>query len=248
MTDDDMSINSSELTPTAVRELLERQSILLRLTVHELRRPQVVVNGWLSLILDGSLGTPATPAHLAEALTAMAGAVREMAALTDGLAAVAQQVDGLADVLVRRPCPLQSVVADAIAAVEPEARARRVAIERRGAQVAATVDPDRIRIALVNLLGNAVRHSPAGGTVDVATRTEDGMVAIEVHDGGPGVPPEIAERIFEPWCRGPADSDGLGLGLWIVRRIVEWHGGRVTVQSTPGRGATFRLALPRHRI
>jgi signal transduction histidine kinase len=247
LADNDIICTGGALTPTAVRELLERQSVLLRLTVHELRRPQVVVNGWLSMILDGSLGTPAAPDHLDRAFAAMASAVREMALLTDGLAAVAEQDDGLADVLRRRPCRLQSVIAEAIAAVEPDARAREVGVEVRGADAAATVDPDRIRTALVNLLGNAVRHSPQGGTVRVDVQAAGDTVTMAVSDEGPGVPPEIAGRIFEPWCRGATDSGGFGLGLWIVRRIVEWHGGRVTVQSAPGLGATFRVELPRSR-
>jgi signal transduction histidine kinase len=238
---------SSDLTPTAVRELLDRQSALLRLTVHELRRPQVVVKGWLSMIVDGSLGSPVVHAQFDQALAAMAGAVQEMATLTDGLAAVAQQDDGMVDVLRYRPCRLQSVVADAVAAVEPEARSRQVSIEQGGPQVAARLDPDRLRIALVNLLGNAVRHSPSGSTVTVAVQAEAGAVTIAVSDEGPGIPPEVAEHIFDPWYRGPSDSDGLGLGLWIVRRIVEWHRGRVTVYTTPGHGSTFCVVLPWHR-
>lgn len=108
-------------------------------------------------------------------------------------------------------------------------------------------DPARLRQALENLVANARKHSPAGLpiTVDVnREQRQDGPWAlVSVKDQGPGISPELMPRLFERFVRGPG-SKGLGLGLYLVRSIAEAHGGTLTVQSEPGRGALFVLALP----
>lgn len=108
-------------------------------------------------------------------------------------------------------------------------------------------DSNRIRQALENLVGNALKHSPAGVPVliDVAQeQRENGPWALlSVQDQGPGIAPELMPRIFERFVRG-ATSKGLGLGLYLVRSIAEAHGGTLTVHSEPGEGARFTLALP----
>lgn len=115
-------------------------------------------------------------------------------------------------------------------------------------------DPKRLRQALENLLGNALKHSPPGATVTVDVAEETGDVAeetgdtgtlavITVRDEGPGIPPELLPRLFERFAIGPG-SEGLGLGLYLARGIAEAHGGTLTAESKPGRGAAFRLALP----
>jgi signal transduction histidine kinase len=121
----------------------------------------------------------------------------------------------------------------------------------RGANVTAetpaglVVDGDaaRLRQALDNLIGNAVGHSPAGGLVTVSVRDSGGLVEIDVRDEGEGLDPADMERVFEPGVRLTSARPGQGLGLAIVKAIAEAHGGTVTVESSPGRGATFTLAL-----
>jgi signal transduction histidine kinase len=106
-------------------------------------------------------------------------------------------------------------------------------------------DPDRIDLALSNLLINAVRHGPPGRPVRVRARHVDGGVRIEVQDDGPGIDSEYQPRLFEKFYRVPGSAPGgAGLGLSIVRDVVEAHGGKVGVQSTPGAGATFWIELP----
>jgi signal transduction histidine kinase len=104
----------------------------------------------------------------------------------------------------------------------------------------------RILQILVNLLGNAVRHSPGGGRIEVAIALGDGEARIEVADQGPGIAAEDQARIFDKFERiDRSDPNGSGLGLYISRRLARAMGGRLEVESVPGEGARFRLALPR---
>jgi signal transduction histidine kinase len=107
-------------------------------------------------------------------------------------------------------------------------------------------DRERLRQVLVNLLDNAIKYSPAGTAVVLATGTENGLAHIEVRDHGPGIRPEDQKVIFEKFGRLHVDGGkpGTGLGLFIAQSIAEAHGGTLTVRSAPGRGATFRLGLP----
>ncbi|HEY7678361.1 MAG TPA: ATP-binding protein [Candidatus Methylomirabilis sp.] len=131
------------------------------------------------------------------------------------------------------------------------------AMDRAGVTVEREADPPRIRLradrqrlqeALLNVLLNAVQAMPQGGKVRLQTSLEGGGgdgplgVAIQISDTGPGVPPEQAERIFKPFYT--TRPDGTGLGLAVVRQVVEEHGGSVAVRCSPGEGATFVVRLP----
>jgi len=113
--------------------------------------------------------------------------------------------------------------------------------------IAERADPERLRQALENLIGNALAHAPAGTPVRVEVAEErraDGTWAIlSVRDAGPGIPPALLPTLFDRFARGPA-SQGLGLGLYLARGIAQAHGGTLTVESHLGAGTTFRLALP----
>ena len=136
--------------------------------------------------------------------------------------------------------------------VEVAAKAR--ALGRRQwtvAEVAETVilaDGQRLTQALLQLAANAVQHTGDGDRIAIGSTTSGGRVRLWVSDTGPGIAPEDHERIFERFARGsePRRSDGAGLGLTIVRTIVQAHGGVVRVDSAPGQGATFTLELPAH--
>ncbi|HEV2125558.1 MAG TPA: ATP-binding protein, partial [Chloroflexota bacterium] len=117
-------------------------------------------------------------------------------------------------------------------------------------------DPERLRQALENVVGNAIKHSEEGTPVTITLDTEppNGADAeqgrarrrwaiLDVADQGPGVPPEVLPHLFTKFASGPGSS-GLGLGLYLASRIAAAHGGTLTVDSTPGKGARFRFALP----
>jgi signal transduction histidine kinase len=131
---------------------------------------------------------------------------------------------------------------------------RDVAVRRAEPTGAPTDAPalvlgDRARLERVreNLASNAVKFSPDGGTVLIVVSTTDDEVAVSVSDEGPGIGPAEQEAVFQPFHRsaGSETVPGIGLGLSIVRQLVERHGGTVSLTSSPGHGATFTVRLPR---
>lgn len=106
-------------------------------------------------------------------------------------------------------------------------------------------DQRRLRQVMFNLIGNAVKYTPNGGAITVSARRRDGEVALTVADTGPGIPPEDMERVFDSFVRTIHDGqDGAGLGLALVRRFVELHGGTVELESQPGQGTVVTVRLP----
>ena len=96
---------------------------------------------------------------------------------------------------------------------------------------------------LGNLLSNAIRHTPAGGSVTIAARRSGAALELAVSDTGEGIPADVLHRVFERYVKGPS-STGTGLGLAIARDVVKAHGGRIEAESRPGKGTTIRLLLP----
>ena len=105
------------------------------------------------------------------------------------------------------------------------------------------LDPGRIRQVLSNLLANALRYTPAGGTISVRYRQADGQAVLDVEDNGPGIPADELPHIFERFYKS-TDSGGMGLGLAIARHLVEAHGGTIRAESAPGAGTSMRVILP----
>ena len=139
------------------------------------------------------------------------------------------------------------VAADAIDDLSPLAQAGCISVEADLEQASARCAPALLHVALMNLLSNAIKFS-AGQTerrVRVRTRSEAGRCVVAVEDSGPGIAPEALPHVFEPFYRAPGSkTEGVGLGLATVRRIVEAHGGGVDIQSTLGRGTVAKLWFP----
>jgi len=141
----------------------------------------------------------------------------------------------------------RTLVQDAIASIEPAAAHRAVKIETVGldGEVECETDPQRVRQILINLLSNAVRHSPAQGSVRVVLQAEDRRLQFDVIDRGPGIPASEQSRIFEAFQRATSDERGTGLGLTLSRQLALLLGGDLRVLSEVGVGSTFTLSLPR---
>ncbi|GIF77715.1 sensor histidine kinase [Asanoa siamensis] len=218
------------------RELIDDAS-------HELRSPLAVIRA----NLDASLveAPEATPEERARAIAVIDRAATRMSRLVEDLLATARRdAEGLADTDV----DLGAVAREAGEEYATVAAASQVFLAydvRPGLMHIG--DHDALRRAVGNLLSNAVRVSPEGGTVTVAAGAAPGWLWIAVADHGPGITTDDQARVFDRFWRKPDGGRDrrTGLGLAIVRQIVESHGGRVAVHSTPSRGSTFVIWLPR---
>lgn len=149
--------------------------------------------------------------------------------------------------LRRAPVPLADIVADAVAAVRALMADRRHELSIVLPPEPIWLEADRVRLAqvLINLLTNAARYTEPGGRISLTAEPADGEVLLRLRDTGVGIAPELLPRIFDLFTQGESSNGGLGLGLALVRRLVEMHGGQVAAHSDgPGHGSEFRLRLP----
>ncbi|MBI2203548.1 MAG: PAS domain S-box protein [Candidatus Rokubacteria bacterium] len=213
---------------------------------HELRQPLNTMLGWLSVLRHQRVD----PMQQERALDAVERNTRAQARMIDDLLDIARIEAGKVT-LERRAVSLGPLVAEIVESLQHEARAKALTL---GTQLDPTArfvfaDVDRLRQVLMNLLSNAIKYSPSGGHVQVRLTAEDGVVRIVVSDAGVGIEPDLLPHVFERFRQADAGSagprGGLGLGLAIVREILEMHGGAVEAQSDGrGRGATFTITLP----
>ena len=143
---------------------------------------------------------------------------------------------------------LGAVTAQAIEVLQPHLAARRVQVDVMTPLPAIPGQATKLRHVVANLIGNAIRFVPSEtGAIGVSATREGASVVLSVRDNGVGIPAEYHDAIFETFRRVPDGNDGeagSGMGLAIVKRIVETHGGQVWVDSTPGVGSVFRVRLP----
>ena len=214
---------------------------------HELRTPLNAIAGYADL-LSLSLYGPVTDAQV-DALDRIKRSQRHLLSLIDDMLNFAKIDAGhlqvpLGEVDVGKACQ------DVEALVEPQLRAKglRHVIESREGLIA-WANEERLRQVLVNLVGNAIKFTPGGGTISVRGREDGKRVLIEVHDTGIGIPAEKIERIFEPFVQLDrsltSGQEGAGLGLAISRELVRLMKGELTVVSSAGRGSVFTVSLPR---
>ena len=212
---------------------------------HELRTPLTSIRGFAELYRQGAV--PPGP-DLDRVMGRVEGEAARMGQLVEEMLLLAR-LDQQRE-MERKPVDLLQLAADAVhdaQAVDP-GRPIKLEVQEEGDAPVVLGDEARLRQVLVNLLGNAVTHTPAGSPVAVHVSTAGRQALVEVADCGPGLTPEQASQVFERFYRADSArnraSGGSGLGLSIVRAVVEAHGGRVGVRSTRGEGATFLVELP----
>ncbi|MBI3760428.1 MAG: hypothetical protein HY260_01010 [Chloroflexi bacterium] len=229
---------------TELQQLDRMKSEFVSLVSHELRAPLTNMRGALELMEDGE-------AALSPNCLRILGIVNEQASrlarMVDEVLNVSRiEAGGLA--LAREAVDVVWVadqVVDEFAARNARRKFRR---PRGSLQPRLWADPDRLHEVIANLVDNAVKYSPDEGEVMLEVEARDGEGWVSVSDSGPGIPFDQRSRLFEKFHRldsGDAkETYGYGLGLYLSRRLVEAMGGRIWVESEPGRGTTFRFALP----
>jgi signal transduction histidine kinase/ActR/RegA family two-component response regulator len=213
---------------------------------HELRTPISVLTNWLNVM---RVAQP-DPEELASGLEIMQRNARLMTKLINDLLDVSGIMSGKL-VLDREPASVEMLLTSAIDNVRPSAEAKDITIvsECRALAGPALIDPNRLQQVFLNLLSNAIKFTPSGGRIDVRCRQVGTQIEITISDNGEGIAPAMLAVIFDRFRQ--ADSSitrrygGLGLGLPIVRHIVELHGGSVSAHSAGlGKGSTFTITLP----
>jgi signal transduction histidine kinase len=212
---------------------------------HELRTPLTNLRGYLEALREG----------VAEPRRDVIDSLYEEAML------LSQLVDDLQDLtlseagqleLHREPTDLPALLTSVAQALRPQLEARHIGLAVDWPTDLPRVDVDRQRVGQVlrNLLANALRYTPDRGHIwlDARTDPEHASVVVRVRDTGPGIPPEHLDNVFERFYRVDGSrtrgTGGSGIGLTIVKQLVEAHGGRVEARSSPGQGATFSFSLP----
>ena len=232
------------------RAEVERVSLMkdefLATLSHELRTPLSAVLGWSEVLIGRMQGDPAT----VKALETIARNARAQAQLIDDLLDMNRIVSGKIRLDVQR-FELAPVVEAALESVRPSADAKSISIRKTLDPDAGPLfgDPNRIQQVVWNLLSNAVKFTPRSGNIDVLVRKVESHVEIDVHDSGMGISAEFLPHLFERFRQADSSTTrkhgGLGLGLSIVKQLVELHGGSVSAASEGnGQGATFRVNLP----
>lgn len=238
----------NEMLGQIERAFAEREVVEQRLrhfvsdASHELRTPLTSMRGYAELL---QRNPDMSRADVLLAVRRIEDETRRMGLLVDDLLLLAR-LDQRRP-LDRAPVDLTSMINDAVSDARAADPARNV-IARIAAPMVVTGDDLRLRQAVANLVRNALVHTPSGSPVEVTLQPENAHAEIDVIDHGPGVPETQRQRIFERFHRADPlrsrDQGGSGLGLSIAAAVVNAHGGRISVEDTPGGGATFRIELP----
>jgi PAS domain S-box-containing protein len=212
---------------------------------HELRTPLNAVVGWSRLLRSGQLDDDGA-AHAVEVIERNAAAQRQ---IIEDLLDVSRIITGKLRINTQ-PVDLLLIIHAAIDAVQPAAEAKqiRISLHIEAPDSIVRADSERLQQVFWNLLANAVKFTPAGGTVDLYLEQHGALSEIRIEDSGPGVPEEFLPRIFERFSQADGSSTrkhgGLGLGLAIVRHLVELHGGTVSAANREQGGAVLTVRLP----
>ncbi len=248
----DQMLQALDAARTEREQAMDRQREFVADASHELRTPLTSILANLEL-LQASLEDHEQGGDR-EAVTSALRSSKRMSRLVGDLLLLARADAGRTG--PRRECDLREVAEAALSEVEPVAAEHHLALDANGA-VPIQGNPDELHRMVVNLLDNAVQHTPGGTEIRVAVSADDGAARVEVSDDGPGIPAGLEEQIFDRFVRGAGPADmaqrsadpsaargGTGLGLAIVKAVATAHGGAVEAGSSTRGGARFTVHLP----
>jgi len=234
---------------TQMRRLEEIRTGALSVVSHELRTPLTSLRMSAHLLLDGRLGDLTD--RQVELVTTVVEDGSRLQRIVDELLDIARLDAGRTRMTLSSHDP-EEMVQHAVAEWEGAYREKGVLLESHCAPDLPRMEVDSVRVAHVfsNLLSNALRYTPRAGTVRIDARAESGYLVVEISDTGEGIAPDQIGHVFERFYRvpGQAADSGVGLGLSIVREIVQAHGGDIGVESQHGHGARFRISLPLDKV
>jgi signal transduction histidine kinase len=220
-------------------EAEEQERNFLMSVSHELRTPLTAIRGHVDALREGVADDPEVRAASLDVIAAEANRLDRLVGDILDLA----KLEANRFTLLQEEVDMSRLCDQAYAAFGEEARRRGIEYDKRF-EAAPTIvsDGDRVLQIISNLLSNAFRWTPDGGRVELELAAENGSVSVAVDDSGPGISPQERDRIFRPfWSQ---DNSGTGLGLAIARELAVALGGRIELESEPGRGSRFELVLP----
>jgi len=240
------SLDRQRDTIDELNRVSRTRDLFLATVSHEMRTPLSALSMRVDLLLHTLQDMP--PA-LQTSLLAMRVHVRQEAAMVEDLIDAARTLTGTMSI-ERLPVSLGRIVRDAVSTVETSAIEKRIVFSvtpaNYGDHIQVDADPRRLQQVLWNLILNAIKFTPPGGSVGLNIASDAGGVRIRVHDSGQGIAPQDLPHVFGAFTlQSHANASGLGLGLYIARRIVELHGGAITVASAgKDQGSSFTIYLP----
>ncbi|WAS89380.1 MULTISPECIES: sensor histidine kinase [unclassified Corallococcus] len=242
------AVKSHQRAAVLTRQLQDRvdfEQQLIGIVSHDLRTPLNAIH----LTVSAMARRYELDARTAQSVLRIQSAVHRAGRLVGDLLDFTQARLGEGIPITPRASDLNQVTRQVLAQVDAAHPGRTLRVQERG-DATGVWDSERIAQVVQNLVTNALKYSPEASPVQVTTRGEDGWVCLSVHNQGPPIPPEKLPRIFEPLQRATSEVDStcrsVGLGLYIVKQLVEAHGGTVDVTSTLKQGTTFTVRLPRH--
>ncbi len=231
---------------THLHDLQEQREDLLRTVSHDLRNPLTSIQGQAQLLARTLAREGIDDARLSRSVDAIVGSAKQMGAMIEELVDAGHIESGQLR-LRRRSVDLTARIHESLERLAGAMDVGRVRVEAPAELPAVEADPDRLDRILMNLVSNALKYSPAAAPVLVRAETAgNSAVQVSVADRGEGIAPEDVPHLFERYFRakGVREAEGLGLGLFITKGLVEAHGGKIWLTSKPGQGSTFAFTLP----
>lgn len=223
----------------------QAKSDFVAIVSHEFRTPLTGIRGFSELIRDQSLA----PAEIREYANDINADAQRLERMIDDILDLERMQSGFA-AIEPKSVDLNTVISAAVQLAKPTSSRHRFVLELAVDLPAVAGDADKMYQVMNNLITNAIKYSPSGGDIHIATAVESSYAHVLVRDQGVGIPNSALDKIFERYARIETTNHkvikGTGLGLPIVRQIVELHHGRIWAESTPGAGATFHVLLPRY--
>lgn len=230
---------------TQIKQLENTRREFVANVSHELRTPLSHIKGYTETLLGGAKDDPEVATRFLQTIERN---VERLKLLIEDLLTISEIESGRV-ILDQQPVQVRASVEKVFEDFRTRAAAKTVTLINEVKDLTARADPRRLEQVLTNLVDNAVKYGGSEGRVVVGARVENEMIEIFVSDSGPGLKAESLERVFERFYRvdkaRSRDQGGTGLGLSIVKHIVQSHGGRVWVESEPGKGAKFFFTLPK---